>query len=79
MSRPAGHDQPTSSHGSCGHWSHLHGPRSRVMSRDHRPSLRRRSSGRAGGGQALNYTANIRRNQMNPAHPGLPRDAYLLY
>ena len=53
MSRPAGHDQPTSSHGSCGHWSHLHGPRNRVMSRDHHPSLRRRSSGQAGGEQAL--------------------------
>ena len=40
------------------------------MSRDHRPSLRRRSSGRAGGEQALFITTNIRRNQMKtpPTH-----------
>ena len=87
MSRPAGHDQTPSSHGICGHWGNLHGPRRRVMSRYHRPSLRRRGAARptrdrsqaAGGGQALFTTTNIRQNQMNPAHPRLSRDAYSLY
>ena len=72
MSRPAGHDQTTSIHGSCGHWSHLHGPRSRVMSRDHHPSLRAapseaRSSSRAGGEQTLLPLT------CHPAKPDEPR------
>ena len=79
MSRPAGHDQPTSSHGSCGHWSHLHGPRSRVMSRDHRPSGCAVGEPRPSRRRAGFTTTNIRQNQMNPAHPRLSHDAYSLY